>query len=147
VYGLTVDDLIREMKKKAKEEDEKEDNSSSTERYAVLAAYATFLRKEKGKTAHATCKRVTGAREFFEFHSVEFSERQFRLKVKLEWPIKRAKTATDKEEIIEIMQATQEPFLKLAELWHAATGRRPEEIFALRHRDIDTKRRKFKAPQ
>jgi hypothetical protein len=37
---------------------------------------------------------------------------------------KRAKTATDKEEIIEIMQATQEPFLKLAELWHAATGRR-----------------------
>jgi hypothetical protein len=89
-YGLTVDDLIREMKKKAKEEDEEEDNSSSssTERYAVLAAYATFLRKEKGKTAHATCKRVTGAREFFEFHSVEFSERQFRLKVKLERPIK-----------------------------------------------------------
>lgn len=61
-YGLTVDDLIREMKKKAKEQ-EKEDNSSSTERYAVLAAYATFLRKEKGKTAHATRKRVTGARE------------------------------------------------------------------------------------
>ena len=52
-YGLTVDDLIREMKKKAKEEEE-EDNSSSTERYAVLAAYATFLRKEKGKTARAT---------------------------------------------------------------------------------------------
>jgi hypothetical protein len=42
------------------------------------------------------------------------------------------------------MQATQEPFLKLAELWHAATGRRPEEIFALRHCDIDTKRRKFR---
>src|SRR5215218_4383364 len=57
---------------------------------------------------------------------------------------KRAKTAIDKEEIIEIMQATQEPFLKLAELWHAATGRRPEEIFALRHCDIDTKRRKFR---
>ena len=57
---------------------------------------------------------------------------------------KRAKTATDKEEIIEIMQATQEPFLKLAKLWHAATGRRPEEIFALRHCDIDTKRRKFR---
>jgi hypothetical protein len=75
---------------------------------------------------------------------VEFSERQFRHKVKLERPIKRAKTATDKEEIIEIMQATQEPFLKLAELWHAATGRRPEEIFALRHCDIDTKRRKFR---
>jgi hypothetical protein len=75
---------------------------------------------------------------------VEFSERQFRLKVKLERPIKRAKTATDMEEIIEIMQATQEPFLKLAELWHAATGRRPEEIFALRHCDIDTKRRKFR---
>lgn len=37
---------------------------------------------------------------------MEFSERQFRLKVKLEGPIKRAKTATDKEEIIEIMQAT-----------------------------------------
>jgi hypothetical protein len=110
-YVLTVDDLIREMKKKAKEEDEEEDNSSSsTERYAVLAAYATFLRKEKGKTAHATCKRVTGAREFFESHSVEFSDRQFRLKVKLERPIKRAKTATDKEEIIEIMQATQELF-------------------------------------
>gem|GEM_PF-4523393 len=66
MYGLTVDDLIREMKKKkAKEEEEEEDNSSSssTERYAVLAAYATFLRKEKGKTTHATRKRVTGARE------------------------------------------------------------------------------------
>jgi hypothetical protein len=75
---------------------------------------------------------------------VEFSEWQFRHKVKLERPIKRAKTATDKEEIIEIMQATQEPFLKLAELWHAATGRRPEEIFALRHCGIDTKRRKFR---
>jgi hypothetical protein len=62
-YGLTVDDLIREMKKKTKEQEEEEDNSSSTERYAVLAAYATFLRKEKGKTAHATRKRVTGARE------------------------------------------------------------------------------------
>jgi integrase len=144
VYGLTVDDLIREMKKKAKEQEKEDNSSSSTERYAVLAAYATFLRKEKGKTAHATCKRVTGAREFFESHSVEFSDRQFRLKVKLERPIKRAKTARDKEEIIEIMQATQEPFLKLAELWHAATGRRPEEIFALRHRDIDTKRRKFR---
>lgn len=34
--------------------------------------------------------------------------------------------------------------MKLAELWHAATGRRPEEIFALRHCDIDTKRRKFR---
>ena len=42
------------------------------------------------------------------------------------------------------MQATQEPFLKLAELWHAATGRRPEEIFALRHCDIDIKRGKFR---
>lgn len=63
-YGLTVDDLIREMKEKAKEEEEKDNSSSSiTERYAVLAAYATFLRKEKGKTAHATRKRVTGARE------------------------------------------------------------------------------------
>ena len=50
--------------KKAKEQEEEEDNSSSTERYTVLAAYATFLRKEKGKTtAHATRKRVTGARE------------------------------------------------------------------------------------
>lgn len=62
-YGLTVDDLIREMMKKAKEQEEEEDNSSSTERYTVLAAYATFLRKEKGKIAHATRKRVTGARE------------------------------------------------------------------------------------
>jgi hypothetical protein len=60
-YGLTVDDLIREMKKT--KEEEEEDNSSSTERYAVLAAYATFLRKEKRKTAYATRKRVTGARE------------------------------------------------------------------------------------
>lgn len=52
------------MKEKAKEEEEKDNSSSSiTERYAVLAAYATFLRKEKGKTAHATRKRVTGARE------------------------------------------------------------------------------------
>ena len=61
-YGLTVDDLIREMKKKAKEKEEdnsSSSSSSSTERYAVLAAYATFLRKEKGKTAHATRKRVT----------------------------------------------------------------------------------------
>jgi hypothetical protein len=49
-YGLTVDDLIRQMKKKAKEEED--NSSSSTERYTVLAAYATFLRKEKGKTAH-----------------------------------------------------------------------------------------------
>jgi hypothetical protein len=62
-YGLTVDDLIREMKKKAKEEEEKDNSSSSsTKRYAVLAAYATFLRKEKGKTAHSTRKRVTGVR-------------------------------------------------------------------------------------
>jgi hypothetical protein len=62
-YDLTVDDLIREMNKKTKEEEEEDNSSSSTERYAVLAAYATFLRKEKGKTAHATRKRVTGARE------------------------------------------------------------------------------------
>jgi hypothetical protein len=63
-YRLIVDDLIREMKKKKTKEEEEEDNSSSSvERYAVLAAYATFLRKEKGKTAHATRKRVTGARE------------------------------------------------------------------------------------
>jgi hypothetical protein len=92
-YGLTVDDLIREMKmkNKTKKEEEEDNSSSSTERYALLAAYATFLRKGKGKTAHATRKRVTYrcAREFFEFHSVEFSERQFRLKVKLERPIKR----------------------------------------------------------
>jgi hypothetical protein len=50
-------------KKKTKEEDNSSSSSSSTERYAVLAAYATFLRKEKGKTAHATRTRVTGARE------------------------------------------------------------------------------------
>ena len=62
-YRLIVDDLIREMKKKTKEEEEEDNSSSSVERYAVLAAYATFLRKEKGKTAHATRKRVTGARE------------------------------------------------------------------------------------
>jgi hypothetical protein len=141
-YGLTVDDLTREMKKKAKEED---NSSSSTERYTVLAAYATFLRKEKGKTAHATRKRVTGAREFFEFHPVEFSERQFRLKIKLERPIKRGpRQLQTKERLSRSCRATQEPFLKLAEPWHAATGRRPEEIFALRHCDIDTKRCKFR---
>lgn len=52
-------------KKKTKEEEDEEDNSSSssTELYAVFDAYATFLRKEKGKTAYATRKRVTGARE------------------------------------------------------------------------------------
>ena len=55
--------MIREMKKTKEEEEEDNISSSSTERYAVLAAYATFLRKEKGKIAHATRKRVTGARE------------------------------------------------------------------------------------
>lgn len=132
VYGKTVDDLIDLMK------------TGKEDRYSVLAAYNKFLRKELKKTAQATRRRVSGARELFEFHSVEFSDRQLRLKVKLERVTRRAKTPTDKEQITRIMEATQDPALLLAELWHAATGRRPEEIFSLRHCDIDTKKRVFR---
>jgi hypothetical protein len=91
-YGLTVDDLIREMmKKKAKEEDEEEDNSSSsTERSLCSPRMPLFLEKRKARLlpmrrASELPVRASSLSSIqWSFHS----ERQFRLKVKLERPIK-----------------------------------------------------------
>jgi hypothetical protein len=127
VYEITPDELLLAIR------------AGKEDRYKVLNAYAAYIKKQK-KSANRQRALVKGARQLLEYHDIEYSDRQFRLKVKLERAIKRAKSATDKQEIIEIMQATQDPFLKLAELWHAATGRRPEEIFSLRHCDLNFKK-------
>jgi hypothetical protein len=58
--------------------------SRKHDRYKVLVAYAKFLKKDKMKTPINVRKRVSTVREMLEFHSVEFSDRQFRLRVKME---------------------------------------------------------------
>lgn len=71
-YSLSSDQLKAAMK------------SRKHDRYEVLAAYAKFLKKGKMKTPTNVRKRVSTVREMLEFHSVEFSDRQFRLRVKME---------------------------------------------------------------
>lgn len=82
----------------------------------------------------------------FEHHGIEFSERGFRSRVKLPRSIvRRQKPAVDREQIIQILQAaSNQPNLQLCLLWHASTGRRPSEVFSLRHCDIDLEHRRYR---
>lgn len=123
-YKIDVDKLLKQIKAK------------KIDPYKVLAEYAAYI-KSKGKSADRIRKLVQTARLMLEFHGIEYSPRTFKQRVKLPRAIKREKHATDKNEITHIIQTCQDPTLELALFWHAATGRRPEEIFSLRHCDLD----------
>lgn len=134
-YGLTIDQLVDELLKSAR-----------ADRYQVLAKFAVYLKRDCGKSDDRTRKMVKQVKQLFEHHGIEFSERVFRSRVKLARAIvHRRKTPVDREQIIVILQASSnQPNLQLCLLWHAATGRRPAELFSLRHCDIDLEHRRYR---
>jgi hypothetical protein len=124
VHRTEVDRLVNALQEK------------KTDQYKVLAQYASYIASQ-GKSADRIRKLVQTARLCFEFHGIEYSPRLFKQRVKMPRAIKREKHATDKQEITHTIQTCHDPTLQLALFWHASTGRRPEEIFSLRHCDLE----------
>jgi integrase len=133
--GISVDELVAQVKV-----------GDKLDRYQVLSRFAVWIKRDLGKSDDRTRKMVTQAKLFLEHCGIEFSDNAFRARVKLPRAGgRRQKPAVDRETIIQILQAaSNQPNLQLALLWHAATGRRPSEIFSLRHADIDTARRRYR---
>lgn len=132
--GLTVDELVDALK------------TDKLDRYQIMSRFAVYLKRDFGKSDDRTRKMIMQTKLFLEHSGIEFSERAFRSRVKLPRAIaRRQKTAVDRETIISILQAaSNQPNLQLCILWHAATGRRPSEIFSLRHCDLDLERRRYR---
>jgi integrase len=132
-YGLTVDQLIDRV-------------HVDLDRYQVLAKFAVYLKRDQHKSDDRTRKMIMQTKLLFEHHGIEFSERGFRSRVKLPRSIvRRQKPAVDREQIIQILQAaSNQPNLQLCLLWHASTGRRPSEVFSLRHCDIGLEHRRYR---
>jgi len=124
VYRSDVDQLMKNIK------------SEKQDRYDVLAAYASYAKKQK-KSDDRTRDLVGSARSLFEYHSIEISQRQFKLRVRMPKPIRRVKRPVTKNQIADILLAASNIELKTCLMMLAATGMRPIEAFSIRHRDVD----------
>jgi integrase len=132
--GMSVDQLLQWIKE------------GKLDRYEVLSRLAVYLKRDMHKSDDRVRKMIAQTKLLFEHHGIELTDRQIKARVRLPRGVtRRQKPAVDRMEIISILQAaSNQPNLQLAILWHAATGRRPAEIFSLRHADVDVKRRRYR---
>lgn len=124
VYKVSVDELMTGIKR------------GQFDRYDVLARYAAYAKKNKKSDARIR-DLVKTARALLEYSDFEFSDRTFRVKVRLPKLIKRARKPVTKNQIADILLGASRIELKTALMVLAATGMRPIECFSIRHRDID----------
>ena len=113
-YPLGLADLISKIKKN------KEDV------YSLLNAYARHLSQSKISTITLN-QRIVTIKNFLEYHDIDVSLWNIKLKVKLPRIVRRNKEAISKEDIVEILNAASDIRLKtfvmlLAVYWNARRG-------------------------
>jgi integrase len=123
-YGLPVDEIIKQAK------------ADKRDKFDVLSDYKAQLSRE-GKEANNLRALVKKARAFMEAQGIEYSDRQFKIRVKLPRTIKHKKTPLKKETIRELIRVAPNIYLKSLLLFVAATGMRPIEALSIRHKDLD----------
>ena len=106
------------------------------DKYDLLSGYKGHLSRE-GKKANNLRALVKKARNFLESHGIEYSDRQFKIRVKLPRGVRVRKSPAIKPAIREILMACPNIWLKTLLLFVAATGMRPIEALSIRHRDMD----------
>ena len=122
-YEFSVDGLVSEIKKEQRDI------------YDVLNSYAACLKS--CSISRLTLKqRVVTVKNFFEYYDVDISDRRFKLKVKLPKIVRKKKEALSKEEIIEILNVSDNIRLRTYLMLLAATGMRAVEALSIRIRDI-----------
>lgn len=106
------------------------------DKYDLINDYKRYLVKQEKQTNNLKAL-VKKARAFLEFHEIEFSDRQFKIRVKLPRSVRKAKQPVAKDTIREIIASAPNPFLKVLLLLVAATGMRPIEAVSIRHKDLN----------
>lgn len=123
-YAVPVDQIIKEIK------------AESRDRYDVLSDFKTYLSRD-GKEANNLRALVKKARAFLEYHGLEYSDRQFKIRVKLPRSVKKKKQPLKRETIRELVRTAPNIWLKTLLLFIGATGMRPIEALSIRHKDLD----------
>jgi len=122
-YGLSVDRLVPEIKK------------GQRDVYDILNSYAAHLKS--CNISRLTLKqRIVTVKNFFEYYDTEISDRRFKLKVKLPKIVRNKKVAISKQEIIEILNVSDNIRLRTYVMLLAATGMRAVEALSIRIKDI-----------
>jgi integrase len=123
-YAVPIDQIVKEIK------------TDERDRYDVISDYKTHLSRD-GKEANNLRALVKKARSFLEYQGIEYSDRQFKIRVKLPRTVKRKKQPIKKETIRELVRTAPNIWLKTLLLFVAATGMRPIEAMSIRHKDLD----------
>jgi integrase len=123
-YGLSVDRLVLEIK------------NGQQDIYDILNSYAAHL-KSCNISKLTLKQRIVTVKNFFECCDIEISDRRFKLKVKLPKIVRKKKEALSKEEIIEILNVSDNIRLRTYVLLLAATGMRAVEALSIRIKDIN----------
>jgi integrase len=127
-YDKPVDDIIKEIK------------AGNLDQYEFLSDYKVhLLRSPRGSrwSPNNLRSHVKKARNFLESCGIEFSDRQFKSRVKLPRAITRRKVALKKETIRELIKQAPDQYMRTFMMLLAATGMRPVEALSIRHRDLD----------
>ena len=123
-YGVPVDEIIKQVK------------AGKQDQYDALSDYKAHLSRE-GKEANNLRALVKKARAFMEYQGLEYSDRQFKIRIKLPRTVKKQKTPIKKDTIRGLVRTAPNIWLKTLLLFIAATGMRPIEALSIRHRDLD----------
>jgi len=121
---LSIDNLLSKIKK------------GNEDPYQVLNGYAACIRNSNVSTLTLK-QRVVTVKNFFEYCDIDISPRKFKLKIKLPKVVRRKKEALSKEDVIEILNVSDNIRLRTYVMLLAATGMRAVEALSTRIKDID----------
>ena len=89
-YKTTLDNLILKIKE------------GREDAYDILSNYVIFLQNNSSISPATLKARIITAKNFLEYHDIDISPRQFKLKVKIPKVIRKSKEALSKEDISDI---------------------------------------------
>ncbi|MFZ0897000.1 MAG: tyrosine-type recombinase/integrase, partial [Candidatus Nitrosopolaris sp.] len=121
---LTIDNLLLKIKK------------GNQDPYNILNGYAAYL-TNSNVSALTLKQRIVTVKNFFEYSDIDITPRKFKLKVKLPRIVRKKKEALSKEDIIEILNISDNIRLRTYLILLAATGMRAVEALSIRIKDID----------
>jgi integrase len=121
----TTDDLISSLK------------SGQIDQYQCLNRFVSYLRKHHSLSPLTLKGQLITAKNFLEYHDIDFSPRRFRIKCKLPKIVKRIKQPLTKEDVVRILNSCFNIRLKTYVSTLASTGMRATEALSIRLKDIN----------
>jgi integrase len=128
-YRKDLDSLLEELR------------SGKIDLYELFSKFVTYEVREKVQKNFISTKtlnqRVKHVKHFLEANDVTISQTKFKMKIKLPKEIKREKEGITKDQVREILSASDDIRLKTYVMFLASTGWRASEALSVQLQDID----------